>query len=133
MTAPALGGKYLGESTLCETEPIMECFDPEHTKALLVVSGNDFTLYWRSEGMGFGTSYPHRPAATTAPFDTTCAKYAARARGRTTPAPRPGRAEHRVRADDRLRRVGRDDERADRRPPNGNGDFITFSLILDPD
>ena len=74
VTDPGLGGKYDGESTLCETEPILECFEPEETKGLLEVSGDDFTLYWRAQRDGHGTSYP-TPSCYIGPFNNTCQKF----------------------------------------------------------
>ena len=132
VSSPGTGGKYLGDSTLCETEPVMECFEPEHTKALLVVSGSDFTLYWRSEGMGFGTSFP--TADCNDPPFPTCAKYAGTRSGTNYTGTETGTG-----VDPNFARSidfdvvgdtmsGRIDD-----PPNGNGDFITFSLTLDPD
>jgi hypothetical protein len=132
VTSSGLGGKYLGTSTLCETEPVMECFEPEHTKTLLVVSGNDFTLYWRAEGMGFGTSFP--TADCNDPPSPTCAKYAGTRSGSHYTGAESGTGVDPNNADTIAFDVvgetmsGRIDD-----PPNGNGDFIDFSLTHDPD
>ena len=125
-------GKYDGTSTLCETEPVQECFEPEETKALLVLSGNDFTLYFRSEGMGFGTSYP--TATCNDPPEPRCAKFTGTRSGTNYTGTETGTGVNPDFADtidfdvvgDTM--SGRIDD-----PPNGNGDYVEFTLIHDPD
>ena len=96
------------------------------------MSGNEFTLYWRSADMGFGTSYPTADC-NSRPTGPTCAKFTGTRSGSAYSGTETG-----VGSDPENARTidatlagdtfsGRIDD-----PPDGNGDFIEFSLTHDP-